>query len=152
MGGARLSAGSGEDREEADVRPIVTARSFTLGPNNWIEPSTEKDGSSQTLAPLRGEVLPQGSFSTGSLRSSQRRVQTPRSSRQGSRPSCGGLTRRYRRTALPAADNTYAAVSVATSQPGKTSTAGWHRNALANTLARSSPRFTRSFSIAEIVD
>ncbi len=46
----------------------------------------------------------------------------------------------------------HAAVSSPTSHPGKTSTAGWHFNARASTFARSAPRLTRSFSIAESVD
>lgn len=45
----------------------------------------------------------------------------------------------------------YAADSLATSQPGNTSTAGWHLRARARILARSTPRLTRPFSIAEMV-
>lgn len=45
----------------------------------------------------------------------------------------------------------YAAASPGNSQPGKTSTPGWHLNARARTLARSTPRRTRSFSMAEMV-
>ncbi len=45
-----------------------------------------------------------------------------------------------------------AADSTLKSQPGKTSTAGWHLRARAMTFARSTPRLTRLFSIAEIVD
>lgn len=58
--------------------------------------------------------------------------------------SCGG----QRPASLPC----YAADSALASQPGNTSTAGWHFRALASTLARSTPRFTRSLSMAEIVD
>ena len=45
----------------------------------------------------------------------------------------------------------YAARSSGTSQPGNTSTAGWHLRARAKTLARSTPKFTRPFSMAEMV-
>jgi hypothetical protein len=45
----------------------------------------------------------------------------------------------------------YAAAFLGSSQPGKTSTPGWHFNARARTFARSTPRRTRSFSIAEMV-
>ncbi|MDO8350438.1 MAG: hypothetical protein Q7S94_04710, partial [Gallionella sp.] len=38
-----------------------------------------------------------------------------------------------------------------TSQPGNTSTAGWHWRARAKTFARSTPKFTLPFSMAEIV-
>lgn len=39
-----------------------------------------------------------------------------------------------------------------TIHPGKTNTAEWHFKARASTFARSTPRFTRSFSIADKVD
>lgn len=45
----------------------------------------------------------------------------------------------------------YAAFSVGTTQPGNTSTPGWHFKARARALARSTPKRTRSFSMAEIV-
>ena len=48
--------------------------------------------------------------------------------------------------------NPQAAESSWASQPGNTSTAGWHLRALARVLARSTPRLILPRSIAEIVD
>ncbi len=64
-----------------------------------------------------------------------------------------GLSRPLVRSGIDRAHRpSQAAVSSPSSHPGKTNTAGWHLRARAMTLARSMPRLTLSFSIAESVD
>lgn len=59
--------------------------------------------------------------------------------------------RRYLRQSMEIGCAGYAADSNSASQPGHTRTVGWHLSARARTFARSTPRLTRPFSMAETV-